>query len=467
MPETENKGQQDPFWERRAIPGKRSGTSGQDKLPGLVTPSQFKQQLLKYCQRQTKHNRSFCLASMRVLEYDQVSKELGPQAGEQLTSLVRDVCDRYLRDADRLCVPAGGRFLVLLPDTDQAGAYKALNRITATVAASKIHHKHKALHASCSLQIASSDQYGSDPEALLEQLGYELDDEGKFKSMESELPAEHHPLPFSGNFEIWFSRYEAEAWNKELVRREELEVPGVIIEQFEAIDTWKTRQPVIIQTLRLGNGNGFTASQLETLHKRARVAQHLNHPCITTVFDYHVKDGAVLYLVHQKLALAEPNMYLEDDEPDTAITLDWLVQLCNALVYLQSLVPPLVPPLLDECLYIDVSQASPAIVDYELPYVLPELYSALEISTQEAEAAAQGRPIAAYKPVIDSLVNFMDAVQSSCRGGCQDLAGLIERLRVQELPKELNTIFKIRAALTEVLDTEKLALITRTERSNA
>jgi GGDEF domain-containing protein len=466
MPDSDNDKDPPPLWERRAHSSKRSNAL-QEKSTVCVAPAQFKQQLIKYCQRQTKHNRSFCLAAMRVLEYDQVLRELGEHAADQLSRLVQDVCMKYLRDADRITMPVPGRFLALFPDTDHSAAYRALSRVASTIAGSKMHYKQKPLRASCSIQIASSDQFGSDPEALLEQLGYSFDEDGKFQPAEALASEVHHRAPFSGSFEIWASRYNPASWNVGVVRRDELEIPGVTVEQFEAVDTWKAREPVIIQVVRLEAGTAFSAEQLETIHKRARVAQHLDHPCITTVFDYHVKDGIALYLVREKLALAEPSIYIEDDHPDISITLDWLVQMCNALIYMQGEVPPIVPPLLDECLYIDISKGTPAVVDYELPYLLPDIYTSLEFSEQEAEAASQGRPVAAYRPVIDSLVTFMDSVQKSCPGGCKRLAGLIDKLRANELPKELNTIFKIRAALTEALEAEKLALVTGAEQSHA
>jgi GGDEF domain-containing protein len=467
MPESDNNDiDQDPLWERRARPGKR-GNASQEKSTISVTPAQFKQQLLKYCQRQTKHNRSFCLAAIRILEYDQVARESGEHAAEQLSRLVQDVSAKYLRDADRITMPAPGRFLALLPDTDHAGAYRALNRIASSVASSKLHYKHKPLHASCSIQIASSEQVGSDPEALLENLGYSYDSDGKLQIADVRIHEVSHPTPFSGSFDVWFSRYNRASWNEGVVRREELEVPGIRVEQFEAIDTWQSQEPVIVQTVRQEDGTAFSAEQLEIIHKRARVAQHLDHPCITTVFDYHVKDQAILYLVREKLALAEPSIYMSDDHPDIAIMLDWLVQMCNALIYMQGVVPPIVPPVLDECLYIDISKGSPAIVDYELPYLLPDCYTSLEVTAQEAEAASQGRPVAAYRPVIESLASFMESVQKSCPTGCKRLADLIQKLRAEDLPKGLNTIFKIRAALTEVLEAEKLVLISGAEESHA
>src|SRR5437868_7107745 len=178
MPQEEYSSKQDQFLERRAGSGKRGGSNVSGKRhPVLVSPAAFKQQLIKYCQRQTKHDRVFCLAALRILEYDKAVQEYGKVVAEQLTRLVHDVLEKSLRDADRVCTPVLGRYLLLLPDTDEAGANSALNRVAQTVGAARMHYKHRQLHASCAFIIAGSQKFGSDAEALLDAVGYNLDED--------------------------------------------------------------------------------------------------------------------------------------------------------------------------------------------------------------------------------------------------------------------------------------------------
>src|SRR5215470_9507409 len=116
--------------ERRSLPGKRRESALSKRRSLILTPAAFKQAVIKYSRRQVRDGRPFSLAVLSILEYRHVRETLGQQAAEQLNHLGQDVCLRNLRDADRLCVVPDGHLLLLLPETEPAGAKRTVERLS-------------------------------------------------------------------------------------------------------------------------------------------------------------------------------------------------------------------------------------------------------------------------------------------------------------------------------------------------
>src|SRR4030095_8629176 len=288
--------------ERRS--GRRSRGPAPDASPGQskqVTPAAFKQILIKYLRRQTRYGRTFSLAVLEILEYEQVKKTLGPQAAQQLHRLGQDVLTKYMRDADRLCGACPGHVLLPLHDTDVDGARVALERLTQFTAAAKSHYHHKQLRASCAFRVVDASSYGSDPEVLLDALGVGIGEDGQLHQHPAPELTERADLmrgaTFSGNFGVWWQRYADVDVSIEYGCGNYLKITSGT-----AGDLWRNSKSVRIKIIEPPRVDAtFDSELIESLARRLRVLQSINHPGVVACIDYHLKDRRSLFLVEDAL----------------------------------------------------------------------------------------------------------------------------------------------------------------------
>lgn len=426
-----------------------------------VTAAAFKQVLIKYIRRQARYGRSFCLAVIEILEYEQVKKAYGPQAAQQLHRLGQDVCARYVRAADRMCSDYPGRYLLLLPDTQPDEAARALDRLAQLMSSAKTHYHHKQLRASCSFRLVDSRQFGSDPEVLLGALDFKIDEQGRLTLETGTSPAYQGAMSaqaFSGGFEAWVQRY------AEMVPvREEREGTHLRVSRLAALDLWRGgRKPVTVKVIEPAlPDKTFDTSTLELLARRARVLQTIDHPAVLGLVDYHLKDRRKLYLVQETISGATLADYASRHDIGSFDVLDWALQICNSIIYLQGLMPPVVPPPPDERSFMVSEQKHLVLVDFEVPYLFPDWYQPGQMSGEEILAVAQGRPVAAYTPVLSGFARVMRSLVARVSDPCGDFAALLQRFTDGEVPARYNTFFKLRAGVKQIWDSERLRTAAR------
>lgn len=421
-----------------------------------VTAAAFKQVLMKYIRRQARYGRSFCLAVIEILEYEQVKKVYGAQAAQQLHRLGQDVCAGYMRAADRMCGDYPGRYLLLLPDTQPDEAARALERLVQLMSSAKTHYHHKQLRASCSFKIVDSRQVSSDPEVLLGALGFRIDEQGGLTLETGPSPAYPGDIsaqPFWGRFEAWAKRY------TELVCvRQERKGTHLKVTRLTALDLWQDGcKPVTVKVIEPSlPGKTFDTSTLELLARRARVLQAIDHPGVVGLIDYHLKDRRKLYLVQQTISGVTLADYASRHYIGRFDVLDWALQICNSIIYLQGLMPPVVPPPPDERSFVVSEQKHLVLVDFEIPYLFPDWYECGQMSGQDILAVAQGRPVAAHTPVLSGFARLMRSLAERVCDPFSDFAALLQRFTAGEVPAEYNTFFKLRAAVKQIWDSERL-----------
>jgi hypothetical protein len=416
---------------------------------------------MKYIRRQARYGRSFCLTVVEILEYEQVKKVYGPQAAQQLHRLGQDVCARYMRAADRMCGDYRGRYLMLLPDTQPDEAARALERLVQLISSAKTHYHHKQLRASCSFRIVDSRQFGSDPEVLLGALGFKIDEEGSLILETGPSPACQGAIsaqPFSGDFEAWAQRY------AEMVSvGEERQGIHLRVSRRAALDLWQGgRKPVTVKVIEPGvPDKTFDTSTLELLARRARVLQAIDHPGVLGLIDYHLKDRRKLYLVQETISGVTLSDYASRHDIGSFDVLDWALQICNSVIYLQGLMPPVVPPPPDERSFVVSEQKHLVLFDFEVPYLFPDWYQPGQMSGEDILAVAQGRPVAAYTPVLSGFACLMRSLVVRVCDPSGDFAALLQRFKDGEVPAEYNTFFKLRAAVKQIWDSERLRTAAR------
>jgi GGDEF domain-containing protein len=424
----------------------RSGQALPGKKVAALAPSAFRQALTRLSQRLTRNGREFVLALLTILEYEEVKRVLGDQAAAELNNLGLSICARYTRAADRFCNPEPGRFLIVMPDCSVAGAQSATDRLSALIAGSRIHHKHKQLRASCSSQVADYKPHAGDPEAMLWELGYFFDEFSELQSYACGHWAGRKPYQvFGGQLSCWFSRYERlDAPEKRSTNE------GLHIEYFRAHDCWSAGKAVQVRSITLSTA--FDSAAVELLARRGRALQAIDHPGVLPLLDFHMQDDRQLFLVTEQVCQPDLARFVASEKHlKLEMLADLLLQLCNSLIFLQSVIPPVVPPPLTASNLLVGGDNHLLLVEYELPYLFPALHKSASISDNEMHAVAHGKAVPAYTAVIASFASLFENLLPAGIDG-SGLAELLSRVAGTDLPPKLNTIYKIRAAIKEAIE---------------
>lgn len=441
--------------ERRA-PG-RGGVrkNGASNTPSLIAPDAVGSLVLKHSQRFCKDGRPFSVASLDILEYEQVANVLGAAAADQLDRLGKLVCTNSLRGSDRVCFFEPGHTLILLPDTDAISARLVLERITHSIASARLQYKNKPLRASGAFQVASCDITASeseilvpDSEALLESVGYKFDTLGSLYNtqLSSMRLFTKKQRPFSGSFSVWSDRYV----NIQSVKTEtpivQNQLPsGVVYIRAAALDQWQASRQVNLKMFELADRNAkFAPDSLGLVARRARVLQQIDHPGVTKLLDFHSYEDRSLYLVENQVI----GTRLKDVRATLETVLNWCLQLCNTLIYLQGLMPPLIPPPLQMENFMVSPDSQLILMDYEVPYLLSPLMLVGD-SQEVVDPAHLSAPHNKFG--MENLLTFIyDLISKSEHS--QAFYGLMDGTDPDKLPEKLNSIFKIRAELRKALD---------------
>ncbi|MBI4532913.1 MAG: diguanylate cyclase [Candidatus Melainabacteria bacterium] len=445
----------------QALERRASALAGSHKYPSgakLVKSAQFRQVLTKHVRRQARFGRTFCLASLQILEYEHIAKNMGEQAADKLHQLGCDVFLQSIRASDKLCLASPGKFLLLLSDTDRQSASKTLARLTQLTAQAKIHYHRKALRASCLARLVDSAEGGGDLEVLLASVGFGLDDEREFcwvGTQSSTAVAGH--VTVGGEFTSWVERYSGVTWVAKKTLGRHLQLT-----EMTALDSWNNNGVVRIRALEPADEEScWDDDVLQIILARAKVLQSIDHPAIIRLQDYSLKECRALYLVQDNPVGQKLSDYLSIVDVDVALVLDWGQQILNSIIYLQGVVPPVVLSQCDENMFIVVPHKHLMLTDYEIPYLFPRWYKVMHVSSEDIEAIAQGRPTAAYVPVIRSFARFMILLLARIARPPESLVTLLARLDAESLPLELNTAFKVRASLKAVSDITRVDLTAR------
>lgn len=397
----------------------------------LMSKDAFKHLLVKHCQREIRDGRDFCLVGLHVLEYEQVASQ-SPQAADQLLRLVEDICLRSQREKDRLCRLDSGHFILILPDNDKTTAEKTLERLAGTLAGAKTHYHQKPLRASTTFQIAHSKDLGANIESLLSAVGCCLTDRGEIALSQISIAALMRPN--SNNFEIWLDRYK----NLRLFSEDSLVVDGhtIVTTRYKAFDSWSHKESELKKFCL--SGNICKTDTVEKITKRTRVLEELDHKNIIATTDFQFENESTLYLATPSIAYPTLADYLQTKELDGETLLDWFYQLLNLLIYLQSLVPPIVPsPLTEESLLVGDDDLL-LLHNFEANY----LFACLPHGEQSTSNTDLN-----YQKIIVSIGQLLGNLTERYTLRPQlNIAPLLSKLK-EPLPKELNSAYKVRAAL--------------------
>lgn len=442
----------------QAIERRSSGRGGARRQsassePTVIAPDAVRPYILKQAQRYCKDGRPFSIACLDILEYEQVTNVLGAHAAEQLDRLGKVVCTKTLRGSDRVCFFEPGHTLIILPDTNESNAILVMERITQSIASAKLTYKNKPLRASGAFLVAACDTAESgveilapDTEELMGLIGYKLDAQGNLYNTElsSMRLFTRKQRPFSGSFSVWSDRY-IDIQTTKLERSvDQSPLPlGMIFIRATAKDQWQANRTVNVKMFELADRAGkFDPEKLGLVARRARVLQQIDHPGLSRLIDFHSYEDRCLYLVENQV-IGKP---LEGVRADLETVLGWGVQLCNILIYLQGLMPPLIPPPLKIENFVISSEDHLILLDYEMPYLLSPLIVQAETET---DANTMSAPYNRFG--MENLMMFLYDMLSKSEQN-KAFSELFDVADSDRLSEKMNSLFKIRAELKKAID---------------
>jgi len=219
----------------------------------------------------------------------------------------------------------------------------------------------------------------------------------------------------------------------------------VIFIRATAEDQWQANRTVNLKMFELADRTGkFETEALGLVARRARVLQQIDHPGVSRLVDFHTYEDRCLYLIENQVI----GKQLINVRANLETVLGWGVQLCNTLIYLQGLMPPLIPPPLKLENFVVSADNQIVLLDYEMPYLLSPLMV-------QSDAAAESSPSALSAPYnrfgMENLLMFLyDMIAKSEQN--RNLSELFDVKDADKLSEKLNSLFKIRAELKKAID---------------
>lgn len=139
-----------------------------DELTGLLNLRAFVKILGRESAKAMRYSRSYSVMMIDADGLKQVNDGLGHEAGNRLIKMVATAISDSLRGSDVLARYGGDEFVALLPETNQAQAGEAAERIRMAVANTSFNLDGNRVGSTVSIGIASSPEDSSDPRELIE-----------------------------------------------------------------------------------------------------------------------------------------------------------------------------------------------------------------------------------------------------------------------------------------------------------
>lgn len=303
----------------------------------------FIEVLNRYCRRFLRDGKNFSLASLRILEYERVKSTAGNELADQLDRLGANIVCSALRGEDRICFVAPAQYLVLMPGTTYDDAHGAMQRAAQTIGEKSVRQKGHVVRPSVTFMVTSPLTAGGTScdtdtlvatEILLGEVGFDLGTHNELidRTLRDRTENGGACKVFTGSYDAWFERYKR------------------VGEQLT--DTWSPGTQNIILRLWEPSVDTDTGVNHETLLRRLRALQSIEHPAFNKVTDFFITSDWKVTLISPKTEGVELKGSTDkkahkklanslSDVTDSTI-LNWAIQICNALIAAQAMSPPLV-----------------------------------------------------------------------------------------------------------------------------
>jgi diguanylate cyclase (GGDEF)-like protein len=140
-----------------------------DDLTGLHNSRYFNGLLEKETARSRRYHRPLSLILLDIDAFKNVNDTYGHRAGDHVLQAIANDIQRNTRQTDTVIRYAGDEFVLLLPETDQAGALAKAEACRANIEALRIHIKGNAIQVTISAGVASfRTDHACEPDSLLD-----------------------------------------------------------------------------------------------------------------------------------------------------------------------------------------------------------------------------------------------------------------------------------------------------------
>ena len=154
-------------WNERRIRAMLSRLSRIDPLTGLLNRSQIYETLEQEVRRTRRSERGFSLLMMDLDGLKAVNDGLGHQRGDEVLRALGRVIREDIRNVDSAYRYGGDEFLVLLPETDYAGAFVVAEKIRADAEELGLRLEGEGVSTSVSIGLVSHPEDGGTADELV------------------------------------------------------------------------------------------------------------------------------------------------------------------------------------------------------------------------------------------------------------------------------------------------------------
>ena len=138
-----------------------------DALTGLFTRNHLFDTIEQETARSARIGRGFCLLMIDLDDLKPVNDTFGHQVGDGVLRAVTDVVRRTIRQTDIAGRYGGDEFLIVLPETDAAGALVVAEKLRADIAAMNLRVDTRTFRTSVSIGLVSYPEDGTTLETLM------------------------------------------------------------------------------------------------------------------------------------------------------------------------------------------------------------------------------------------------------------------------------------------------------------
>src|SRR4051794_4780167 len=148
-----------------------SGAAGTDPLTGLMNRRAFEEMFEIELTRARRHGRPLSVLIGDVDSFHKLNDELGSEAGDAVLALIARDLGKWKRRSDLAARTGGEEFALLLPETDERGAFLVAERLRRAVHRRLLDH---AVPVTISFGLSTHPMHGEAPEELMRSAAHAL-----------------------------------------------------------------------------------------------------------------------------------------------------------------------------------------------------------------------------------------------------------------------------------------------------
>lgn len=138
-----------------------------DSLTGLYNRRYFFAFTENEIERSRRYKKNLSIIMMDIDHFKDVNDRFGHQIGDQVLKEIADICLSILRKVDVMCRYGGEEFTILLPETGEADAAHAAERICTAISSARLKTEKGDVSVSVSIGVVEMDKSHSSLEKLL------------------------------------------------------------------------------------------------------------------------------------------------------------------------------------------------------------------------------------------------------------------------------------------------------------